>query len=219
MGSSSFGVVLRNSEADSTTTFAHSAAHSKPRTLRLYHAMLRHDVPPNKFTFLFLLKACVGLADLPLTKTLHSSIMKLGFDRDLHKVMLGGKLDDEEGEESNVATGAMRKKKYRVRIERVGSVQFECQQFHKSVRGSVQFDFTRIIASLASELGLSSNRKVVDLFLIFLGTPITSKSEVCRPLQDLLVGDDAAGEWVFTESLHTHLGIDIFASRALTCCE
>ncbi|KAL2318087.1 hypothetical protein Fmac_031963 [Flemingia macrophylla] len=64
--------------------FAHSAAHSKPRALRLYSAMLRHDVPPNKFTFPFLLKACAGLADLPLAKTLHSSVVKFGFDRDLH---------------------------------------------------------------------------------------------------------------------------------------
>ncbi|RDX98668.1 Pentatricopeptide repeat-containing protein, partial [Mucuna pruriens] len=58
--------------------------HSKPHALRFYNTMLRHAVSPNKFTFPFVLKACAGLASLPLGKTVHSSVVKFGFEDDLH---------------------------------------------------------------------------------------------------------------------------------------
>ncbi|KAK7384724.1 hypothetical protein VNO78_30425 [Psophocarpus tetragonolobus] len=63
--------------------FAHTAR-SKQYALRFYATMLRHAVPPNKFTFPFVLKACSGLAILPLGKALHASVVKFGFEDDLH---------------------------------------------------------------------------------------------------------------------------------------
>lgn len=46
--------------------------------------MLRYGVAPNKFTYPFVLKACAGLSDLRLGKAVHGSVVKFGFDDDLH---------------------------------------------------------------------------------------------------------------------------------------
>lgn len=59
-------------------------SHSKDIALCLYNAMLRFGVLPNKFTYPFILKACAGLGDLNLGKSVHGSLVKFGFDDDVH---------------------------------------------------------------------------------------------------------------------------------------
>lgn len=58
--------------------------HSKIRALSLYGIMLRDGILPNKFTYPFVLKACAGLEVLNLGQSVHGSVVKFGFDRDIH---------------------------------------------------------------------------------------------------------------------------------------
>ncbi|XP_022131416.1 pentatricopeptide repeat-containing protein At4g21065-like [Momordica charantia] len=58
--------------------------HSKPKALALYGLMLRDGILPNKFTYPFVLKACAGLEVLNLGQSVHGSVVKFGFDRDVH---------------------------------------------------------------------------------------------------------------------------------------
>ena len=46
--------------------------------------MLGYGVLPNKFTYPFVLKACAGLGSLNLGKSVHGSVVKFGFDDDVH---------------------------------------------------------------------------------------------------------------------------------------
>lgn len=46
--------------------------------------MLKNCILPNKFTFPFVLKACAGIGDLSSGKTVHGSVVKYGFDDDIH---------------------------------------------------------------------------------------------------------------------------------------
>lgn len=46
--------------------------------------MLDYGILPNKFTYPFVLKACAGLGDLNLGKSVHGSVVKFGFDDDVH---------------------------------------------------------------------------------------------------------------------------------------
>lgn len=50
----------------------------------VYKTMLRNDVMPNKFTYPFVLKACAGVGRLQLGESLHASVVKFGFDEDIH---------------------------------------------------------------------------------------------------------------------------------------
>ncbi|XP_010250083.1 PREDICTED: pentatricopeptide repeat-containing protein At4g21065-like [Nelumbo nucifera] len=59
-------------------------SHAKHNAISSYSLMLHHAIPPNKFTFPFLLKACAGLLDLNLGKQVHGSVAKFGFDTDLY---------------------------------------------------------------------------------------------------------------------------------------
>lgn len=51
--------------------------------LELYLAMLRSDVPPNEYTFSFLVKACAQLPAVELGKAVHGQILKAGFGEQL----------------------------------------------------------------------------------------------------------------------------------------
>ncbi|KAK7320693.1 hypothetical protein VNO77_30397 [Canavalia gladiata] len=57
---------------------------SKFKALHFFQTMLRYGVFPNKFTFPFVLKACAGIADMRLGKSVHASVLKFGFEDDLH---------------------------------------------------------------------------------------------------------------------------------------
>jgi pentatricopeptide repeat protein len=46
--------------------------------------MLKGGVLPNKFTYPFVLKACAGVGDLNLGKSVHGSVVKFGFEDDVH---------------------------------------------------------------------------------------------------------------------------------------
>lgn len=46
--------------------------------------MLFYGVGPNNYTYPFVLKACAGIGDLDLGKTIHGSVFKLGFSMDAH---------------------------------------------------------------------------------------------------------------------------------------
>ncbi|XP_010670638.3 pentatricopeptide repeat-containing protein At1g59720, chloroplastic/mitochondrial [Beta vulgaris subsp. vulgaris] len=52
--------------------------------VNVYCFMVRNGVLPNKFTYPFVLKACAGVGDLRLGKQVHGSVLKLGFEGDLH---------------------------------------------------------------------------------------------------------------------------------------
>ncbi|GMY29324.1 pentatricopeptide repeat-containing protein At4g21065-like [Fagus crenata] len=58
--------------------------HSRDQALSFYNVMLDYGVLPNKFTYPFVLKACAGLGNLNLGKSVHGSAVKLGFDDDVH---------------------------------------------------------------------------------------------------------------------------------------
>ncbi|KAF7817242.1 pentatricopeptide repeat-containing protein [Senna tora] len=57
---------------------------SKDKAVYSYRTMLDYGVFPNKFTYPFVLKSCAGLARLNLGKSVHASVVKFGFDDDLH---------------------------------------------------------------------------------------------------------------------------------------
>ncbi|XP_065848357.1 pentatricopeptide repeat-containing protein At4g21065-like [Euphorbia lathyris] len=59
-------------------------SNSKSKSLFMYKLMLQYNVLPNKFTFPFVLKACAGIGDLNLGKSVHGSVLKFGFDDDVH---------------------------------------------------------------------------------------------------------------------------------------
>ncbi|KAJ0736340.1 putative tetratricopeptide-like helical domain superfamily, DYW domain-containing protein [Helianthus annuus] len=50
----------------------------------VYKTMVRNDVVPNKFTYPFVLKACAGVGRLRLGESVHGSVVKYGFDGDVH---------------------------------------------------------------------------------------------------------------------------------------
>ncbi|EEF46980.1 pentatricopeptide repeat-containing protein, putative [Ricinus communis] len=64
--------------------YAHSNNVSKGKALCMYKLMLEYDVLPNKFTYPFVLKACAGIGYLNLGKSVHGSVLKFGFDNDVH---------------------------------------------------------------------------------------------------------------------------------------
>ncbi|CAK9174231.1 unnamed protein product [Ilex paraguariensis] len=57
---------------------------SKHNGIYYYKLMLEYGVLANKFTYPFVLKACAGLGDLSLGKTVHGCVLKVGFDDDVH---------------------------------------------------------------------------------------------------------------------------------------
>ncbi|CAL8148274.1 unnamed protein product [Prunus armeniaca] len=68
--------------AYNTIIRAHATSHSScSHALSFFTQMRRHGVPPDNFTFPFLLKAC---ARLQLGQDLHALILKLGFDSDIY---------------------------------------------------------------------------------------------------------------------------------------
>ncbi|XP_010048219.1 pentatricopeptide repeat-containing protein At4g21065 [Eucalyptus grandis] len=66
-------------------TVVRACAQSKRReALGFYRLMLRSGISPNKFTYPFVLKACAGIGDLRLGRAVHCSVVKFGFDEDVH---------------------------------------------------------------------------------------------------------------------------------------
>ncbi|KAK3032406.1 hypothetical protein RJ639_036423 [Escallonia herrerae] len=59
-------------------------SHFKHKAVHFYKHMVDMNVLPNKFTYPFVLKACAGLGDLHLGKQVHGSLVKVGFDDDIH---------------------------------------------------------------------------------------------------------------------------------------
>ncbi|CAL5358967.1 unnamed protein product [Camellia sinensis] len=64
--------------------YAQTSSQSKHSAFCYYKFMLQSGVLPNKFTYPFVLKACAGLGSLNLGKQVHGSVLKIGFDTDLH---------------------------------------------------------------------------------------------------------------------------------------
>eukprot|EP00268_Persea_americana_P057513 TRINITY_DN6897_c0_g2_i2.p1 TRINITY_DN6897_c0_g2~~TRINITY_DN6897_c0_g2_i2.p1 ORF type:complete len:580 (+),score=92.91 TRINITY_DN6897_c0_g2_i2:94-1833(+) len=66
-------------------TFIRGYAHShnsQSKAISSFSLMLENNIPPNKFTFPFVLKACAGLRDLNLGKQIHGFVSKFGFESD-----------------------------------------------------------------------------------------------------------------------------------------
>lgn len=57
---------------------------SKRNAVSAYCFMVGNGVFPNKFTYPFVLKACAGIGDFRLGQQLHGSLLKFGFEWDLH---------------------------------------------------------------------------------------------------------------------------------------
>ncbi|KAF9681222.1 hypothetical protein SADUNF_Sadunf06G0202900 [Salix dunnii] len=51
----------------------------KAKAIDVYKFMLERNNLPNKFTYPFVLKACAGIGDLNLGKSVHGSVVKFGF--------------------------------------------------------------------------------------------------------------------------------------------
>ncbi|KAI6681381.1 hypothetical protein NL676_035262 [Syzygium grande] len=60
------------------------AQSQRRKALAFYDLMLRSGISPNKFTYPFVLKACAGIGDLSLGQSVHGSVVKFGFDEDVH---------------------------------------------------------------------------------------------------------------------------------------
>ncbi|KAK6927526.1 Pentatricopeptide repeat [Dillenia turbinata] len=56
----------------------------KHKAISFYNLMLSYGILPNQFTYPFVLKACAGLLDLKLGQSVHGSVTKYGFDKDLN---------------------------------------------------------------------------------------------------------------------------------------
>ncbi|TYH15645.1 hypothetical protein ES288_A05G058500v1 [Gossypium darwinii] len=56
----------------------------KLKALWVFKLMLECQVLPNNFTYPFVLKACAGIGDLNLGKSVHGSLLKFGFDGNNH---------------------------------------------------------------------------------------------------------------------------------------
>ncbi|GLT25356.1 hypothetical protein SLA2020_004890 [Shorea laevis] len=56
----------------------------KAKALEMYNFMLQCGVLPNNYTYPFMLKACAGIGDLSLGRSVHGSVLKFGFDEDVH---------------------------------------------------------------------------------------------------------------------------------------
>lgn len=62
----------------------YSNSNEPEEALLLYHKMLCHSVPHNKYTFPSLLKACCSLSALEEAQQIHACILKLGFGSEVH---------------------------------------------------------------------------------------------------------------------------------------
>lgn len=56
----------------------------KTKAIEFYNYMIKCGVSPNKFTYPFVLKACAGIGDLSLGKSVHGCVVKFGFCGDVH---------------------------------------------------------------------------------------------------------------------------------------
>ncbi|XP_071721161.1 pentatricopeptide repeat-containing protein At4g21065-like [Rutidosis leptorrhynchoides] len=63
--------------------YAHTTD-SRTTAVNIYKSMVYDDVLPNKFTYPFVLKACAGVGNLRLGESVHGSVVKFGFDEDVH---------------------------------------------------------------------------------------------------------------------------------------
>ncbi|MBA0835879.1 hypothetical protein Goarm_008132 [Gossypium armourianum] len=93
----------------------------KLKALWVFNFMLECQVLPNNFTFPFVLKACAGIGDLNLGKSVHGSLLKFGFDGNNHVlntlvhmycsckggIQIGRKLFDEMTKNDSVPWSAM----------------------------------------------------------------------------------------------------------------
>ncbi|XP_043709986.1 pentatricopeptide repeat-containing protein At5g66520 [Telopea speciosissima] len=62
----------------------YSNSNNPEEALLLYHHMLHFSVPPNDYTFPFLLKSCAALSALEETQQIHAQILKTGFGFQAH---------------------------------------------------------------------------------------------------------------------------------------
>ncbi|KAL9440060.1 hypothetical protein AB3S75_018843 [Citrus x aurantiifolia] len=93
----------------------------KTNSIGCYNLMLEYGVSPNKFTYPFVLKACAGIGDLNLGKSVHGAVLKFQFGDDIHVqntlvhmygsceggVELGRKVFDEMSGRDSVSWSAM----------------------------------------------------------------------------------------------------------------
>lgn len=93
----------------------------KTKSIECYNLMLDYGVSPNKFTYPFVLKACAGIGDLNLGKSVHGSVLKFQFGDDIHVqntlvhvygsckggIEFGRKVFDEMSERDSVSWSAM----------------------------------------------------------------------------------------------------------------
>lgn len=93
----------------------------KTNSIECYNLMLKYGVSPNKFTYPFVLKACAGIGDLNLGKSVHGAVLKFQFGDDIHVqntlvhmygsceggIELGRKVFDEMSERDSVSWSAM----------------------------------------------------------------------------------------------------------------
>nr|XP_043612273.1 pentatricopeptide repeat-containing protein At4g21065-like [Erigeron canadensis] len=56
----------------------------KTNAIDIYKNMISYDIMPNKFTYPFVLKACAGVGRLRVGQSVHCSVVKFGFDEDVH---------------------------------------------------------------------------------------------------------------------------------------
>ncbi|XP_058201851.1 pentatricopeptide repeat-containing protein At4g21065-like [Rhododendron vialii] len=67
-----------------TVIRAYSQTSSHSTAVYYYKLMLKNGVLPNKFTYPFVLKACACVGRLSLGEQVHGSVIKVGFDNDIH---------------------------------------------------------------------------------------------------------------------------------------
>ncbi|KAJ0482627.1 putative tetratricopeptide-like helical domain superfamily [Helianthus annuus] len=62
---------------------AYTHTHLNSFTIYLYKQMLREQISPDNFTYPFVIRACGGLPDLPLSKQVHGHVLKYGVESNI----------------------------------------------------------------------------------------------------------------------------------------
>ncbi|KAK9100781.1 hypothetical protein Scep_024211 [Stephania cephalantha] len=167
---------------------------SKHRAVFFYNLMLSHSISPNKFTYPFLLKASAGLEELNLTRQIHGSALKFGFDEDLYVqntmvhaycccvggVDIARKVFDEMPKLSPVSWSAMIGG-----YSRVGRSVDAIDMFRRMQVGGIKGDEVTMISVLSAcaDLGALELGRWVEFYIEKERIPNTI--EVCNALVDM----------------------------------
>lgn len=166
----------------------------KTNSIECYNLMLEYGVSPNKFTYPFVLKACAGIGDLNLGKSVHGAVLKFQFGDDIHVqntlvhmygsceggIELGRKVFDEMSERDSVSWSAMIGGYARLGLSTDAIDLFRQMQ----ISGVCPDEFTMVtVLSACTDLGALEVGKWVESFIE--KQMVNRSVELCNALIDM----------------------------------